>query len=390
MSSYTTVRTNLGTIALGYSEHGVSRVLLPWADWNEPRPSDLAAAGLKTEARAPAPIAEIARALQAHVNGEVQDFSEVPLDTSGVSPFLLRAQRAAQQIPPGQTRTYGELAALAGAPAAVRAAGTAMATNRWPIVVPCHRVFARSDFGNYSAASGLHTKLRLLWREGYRGRTSNVAFDEHAAVAHLTEADARLAQLIEQVGPFTMQATAPKPRGGVAPFVALAKAIVSQQLSGNAAATIYGRVAQLLGSDSIDDAVAVLALPKTKLRAAGLSENKALSLIDLARQALAGGLPTRAAMQSMSDEDIIERLSHIRGIGRWSVQMLLMFHLGRPDVLPVQDLGIQKGYALTYGTRSLPSPATLQRTARAWSPYASVASWYLWRATELARYQGNA
>jgi methylated-DNA-[protein]-cysteine S-methyltransferase len=386
MSSYTTVRTDLGTLAVGFGERGITRVVLPRGDWRDVDHADLARAGLAWAKAVPPAIAGVVDALQAHVAGKPQDFSGAPLDTSSSPPFLLRVWRAAQAIPPGQTLTYGELARLAGSPRAARAVGRAMATNPWPILVPCHRVFGRSGFGDYSASSGLATKLRLLWREGYRGRTSNVGFDEHAAVAHLGAADARLARLIDRVGPFTLQATAPHPRGGIEPFTALARAIVSQQLSGKAAMTIYGRVAALLGSGVIDDAKAVLALPKAQLRAAGLSENKALSLRDLARRAVAGTLPTRARMQSMSDEKIIATLAGIRGIGRWSAQMLLMFYLGRPDVLPVADLGVRKGFAIAYRRRGLPSAATIERAARAWSPYASVASWYLWRAVEMNGY----
>ncbi len=389
MSSFTKVRTDLGTLAIGFNERGISRVLLPSADWNDLQPADLARAGLRNETRPPREIAEVARALKAHVGGATQDFSGVALDTQGAPPFLLRVQRAAQAIPSGETRTYGELAAVVGSANAVRAAGRAMATNPWPIIVPCHRVFSRTGFGEYSAGSGVHTKLRLLWREGYRGRTSNVSFDEHAAVAHLKTADPRLGKLIDRAGPFTMQATAPKTRGGPAPFAALARAIIAQQLSGKAAATIHGRVAALLGrgeQGEIDDPTSALALPEAKLRGAGLSQNKTLALLDLSIHALDGRLPTRAEMESMSDADIIERLTQIRGIGSWSAQMLLMFYLGRPNVLPVADLGVQKGFAITYGKRGLPSAQTIERAARAWSPYASVASWYLWRAVEIDRY----
>lgn len=386
MSSYTTVRTDLGTLAVGFGEHGITRVVLPPGDWRDADHAELARSGLMRAKAVPPAIAGVVHALQAHVAGKPQDFSGAPLDTRSSPPFLLRVWRAAQAIPPGHTLTYGELARLVGSPRAARAVGRAMATNPWPIIVPCHRVFGHCGFGDYSAGSGLATKLRLLWREGYRGRTSNVGFDEHAAVAHLRAADARLRKLIDRAGPFTLQATAPHPRGGIEPFAALARAIVSQQLSGKAAMTIYGRVAALLGDGAIKDAKAVLALPKATLRAAGLSENKALSLRDLARHAVAGTLPTRARMQSMPDEEIIAALAGIRGIGRWSAQMLLMFYLGRPDVLPVADLGVRKGFAVVYGRRGSPSAATIERAARAWSPYASVASWYLWRAVEMNGY----
>ena len=386
MTSFTKVRTQIGTLAIGFSKRGVSRIAFPRADWTDLTTADLARLGLQQEAPPSREVAELAESLCAHVAGEVRDFSGITLDVDHAAPFLLRVQRAAQRIPPGQTSTYAALAAAAGSPNASRAAGRAMSTNPWPIVVPCHRVLPRSGFGAYSAGSGVHTKLRLLWREGYRGRTSNVDFDEHEAVAALKRADARLAALIDRVGPFTMQAAAPSPRGGVEPFEALAKAIVSQQLSGKAAATIHDRVAGLIGKESIDDPAAVLELPKTALRQAGLSENKTLSLRALAEHAQAGSLPSRADMQAMSDDEIIAALSGIRGIGPWSAQMLLMFYLGRPDVLPVADLGVQKGFTITYGLRGLPSAASMERAARAWRPYASVASWYMWRAVEVQRY----
>lgn len=394
MTSYTKIRTELGTLALGFGKRGISRVAFPAADWTEPGPAHWQRLGLRDEIAPPRQIADVARALRAHIAGETQDFSGVALDVEGAPPFLLRVQRAAQAIPAGTTASYSDLAATAGSPNAARAAGRAMSTNPWPIIVPCHRVLPRSGFGEYSAGSGVHTKLRLLWREGYRGRTSNVAFDEHAAVTQLRKADSRLGALIDSIGPFTLQATAPTMRGGVEPFAALAKAIVSQQLSGKAAATIHARVATLMGKDSIkggiDDPKAVLGLPNEQLRAAGLSENKTLALRALAQHARSGALPSRAAMHGMSDDEVIEALSEVRGIGRWSAQMLLMFYLGRPNVLPVGDLGVQKGFAITYDLRSLPSPKTLERAAQAWSPHASVASWYLWRAVERHRYEAAA
>ena len=131
-----------------------------------------------------------------------------------------------------------------------------------------------------------------------------------------------------------------------------------------------------LKSDVIDDPAAVLATPKKTLRAAGLSENKALALYDLAKQKL----PTRREMEKLSDEEIVARLVPIRGVGKWTVQMMLMFYLGRPDVLPLDDLGVQQGFALTFGKR------TLARMADTWRPYASVASWYMWRAMDLKRF----
>ncbi|MGD0837964.1 MAG: methylated-DNA--[protein]-cysteine S-methyltransferase [Polyangia bacterium] len=386
MNLYTKIRTDLGTLALGFSEKGISRVVYPAADFAELDQANLRRLGLHQEAAPPRAVGEVARALQAHLAGKVQSFTGAPLDVEGVSPFLLRVQRAAQAIPAGHTCSYRDLAVAAGSPNAARGAGRAMSTNPWPIIVPCHRVLPRTGFGQYSAGSGVETKLRLLWREGYRGRTSNVTFDEHAAQAHLMRHDARLAALIERVGPFTMQAVAPHARSGVEPFTALAKAIVSQQLSGKAARTIYTRVAALTGGDAIVSPPAVLALAPAQLRSAGLSQAKMLALRDLAEHARAGTLPSRAEMESLTDEAIVARLSAIRGIGRWSAEMLLLFYLGRPNVLPVADLGVRKGFALTYRLPTLPSTQLVAQRARPWLPYASVASWYMWRAVEVHRY----
>jgi O-6-methylguanine DNA methyltransferase len=386
MTAYTKVPTQLGTLAIGFGKRGVNRIAFPAADWTDLDRAHLQRFGFGEEAPPPREIADLAQALREHIAGKAQDFSGVALDVEGAPPFLLRVQRAAQAIPPGQTCSYSDLAAAVGSPRASRAAGRAMSTNPWPIVVPCHRVLPRSGFGAYSAGSGVHTKLRLLWREGYRGRTSNVAFDELAAVEHLKKADAALAEMIERVGPFTMQAAAPSPRGGEPPFAVMAKAIVSQQLSRKAAAAIYERLARLLGGDHVADPKALLALPKAKLRAAGLSENKVLALADLAKQTSSGSVPSRAEMESMSDDELIETLGEIRGIGRWSAEMLLMFYLGRPNVMPLADLGVQKGFAITYGLRNLPSRKAMEQAAASWSPYASVASWYMWRAVEVDRY----
>jgi len=297
MQLFTRVRTDLGTLAVVYGERGVTRVILPRTDWGEADAAELAEAH---EAARPArAISALAAALQRHLRGEAQDFSGVALDTRTVPHFHLRVQRAAQTIPPGQTRTYGELAALVGTPRAARAVGRAMATNPWPIIVPCHRVFARSGFGEYSAGAGVHTKLRLLWREGYRGRTSNVAFDEHTAREHLRTADAHLRQLIDRAGPFTLQAVAPH------------------------------------------------------------------------------------ALRSLSDEDIIDRLTRHHRVGLGQAQMLLLFYFGRPNILPASDPLLRRGFALTYRVRA--GAKAIADAARAWSPYASVASWYLWRAVELGR-----
>lgn len=200
-------------------------------------------------------------------------------------------------------------------------------------------------------------------------------FNARQALRHLRRVDPRLAGLMARVGPLRLSL-----RSDASVFEALLRAITHQQLSGKAAATIHGRVLGLFPDGLVPDRL--LALSDATLRAAGLSRNKLLSVQDLARKTLDGSLPDFVEMNKMPDDEIIERLTIVRGIGRWSVEMLLIFTLGRPDVLPVDDLGIRRGFQRVYGMQRLPAAITMQRAARVWSPYRSVASWYLWRATD--------
>jgi 3-methyladenine DNA glycosylase/8-oxoguanine DNA glycosylase len=202
-------------------------------------------------------------------------------------------------------------------------------------------------------------------------------FNPQTATAHLSRTDARLAHLIEAAGPFRMEI-----RTMHSPFEALARNIVYQQLNGTAAAAIHARVLALAGRNRLrpED---VLGAPDDALRGAGLSRNKLDALRDLAAKTLDGTVPSLARLKRMSDEEIIERLTRVRGIGRWTVEMLLMSRLGRPDVLPVGDFGVRKGFSILYRTEALPTPKELTAYAERWRPYRTVASWYLWRAVEL-------
>ena len=200
-----------------------------------------------------------------------------------------------------------------------------------------------------------------------------------AAIQHLSASDPRLADLIVRAKPF-----APRAAVLVRPFDALAESIAYQQLSGKAAATIWGRVRTLYGRRKWLDPKQVLATPDETLRAAGLSGSKTAAVKDLATKTLEGTVPSGPALAKMSDDEIIERLTQVRGIGRWTVEMLLLFELGRLDVWPVTDLGVQKGYAKTFGKRKLPNPRQLQKAGEKWRPYRSVAAWYFWRALDLA------
>ena len=167
------------------------------------------------------------------------------------------------------------------------------------------------------------------------------------------------------------------------PFDALAESIAYQQLSGKAAATIWGRVRALYPRRKFLDPKAVLNTPDEKLRGAGLSRSKVAALKDLAAKTIDGTVPSGRALAKMSDEEIIERLTAVRGIGRWTVEMLLLFDLGRPDVWPVNDLGVQKGYAKTFRKRKLPTSKQMLKLGKKFQPYRSAAAWYFWRALDL-------
>jgi 3-methyladenine DNA glycosylase/8-oxoguanine DNA glycosylase len=170
----------------------------------------------------------------------------------------------------------------------------------------------------------------------------------------------------------------------IRPFDALAESIAYQQLSGKAAATIFGRVRALYPKRKWLDPEQLLATPDETLRAAGLSRAKTAALKDLAAKTIDGTVPTGRALIRMSDDEIVTRLTAVRGIGRWTVEMLLLFDLGRPDVWPVDDYGVRKGFAKTFGRRQLPTPKQLMKFGEKWRPYRSVAAWYFWRALDTA------
>ncbi len=219
------------------------------------------------------------------------------------------------------------------------------------------------------------------------GRSPKLPFDPKKAIAHLRAGDPKLGALIERAGPFTLRLD-----HSATPFESLLESILYQQLHGKAAAAIHQRLREYFGGDPTPQLL--LDTPEEPLRAAGVSGNKIKALRDLAARTLDGTVPSHAAILKMSDADIVERLTEVRGIGSWTVEMLLIFRLGRPDVLPVTDYGVRKGYALTFmrvpksrplEASDLPKPDVVFRRGQRWAPYRSVASWYLWRACHLAR-----
>jgi DNA-3-methyladenine glycosylase II len=169
------------------------------------------------------------------------------------------------------------------------------------------------------------------------------------------------------------------------PYEALTRAIAHQQLNGRAAQTILARFVALFGNGRFPGPADVLAAHPARLRSAGFSRAKVRAIKDIARHALAGTVPTRRAAARLDDEAIVERLVAIHGVGRWTVEMLLIFTLGRADILPVDDFGVREGYRRAYGTRLRPTPKALRRIGERWKPYRSVAAWYLWRAAGEAK-----
>jgi DNA-3-methyladenine glycosylase II len=200
------------------------------------------------------------------------------------------------------------------------------------------------------------------------------------ALRHLRRVDPVMAQLIRRAAPCGIA-----PVRGRGAYEALVLAVAHQQLTAAAANTILGRLYALHGLRGCPPAGRLVDTPEEQLRGVGFSRAKAASLRDIAAKALDGTIPPRRALARMSNETIIERLTEARGVGRWTAEMFLMFTLGRPDVLPVDDYGIRNGFRIAYGKRSLPKPKALAKFGERWAPYRTTASWYLWRAVDLAR-----
>jgi len=196
---------------------------------------------------------------------------------------------------------------------------------------------------------------------------------------HLSRIDQRLASLIARSRRYEIE---PNPK--VRTFDSLAESIAYQQLNGRAAATIWGRVRAIFPKRKFLEPQAVLKTPDETLRAAGLSRSKVAALKDLAAKTIDGTVPTARAMARMTDDEIVERLVQVRGIGRWTVEMLLLFDLGRPDVWPVHDYGVRKGFAKIFGKRKLPTPNQMVKLGARFAPYRSALAWYCWRALDEA------
>ncbi len=363
----------LGSVGLVWGPRGVRQVALGGAD------EEALAAKLSTDhpeaplmKRPPAPVAAVVRRLRGLAAGKKDGLRDIPVDLTGCSAFSRAVYTALRRVVPGRVITYGALAERAGRPGAARAVGRIMGANPVPLIVPCHRcVGADGSLTGFSSLGGIELKARLLHFEGY------VRDREHQrGIDHLRRRDKVLRRVIDAYGPYLALPDKPGP-----PYDTLVRAIIHQQLSVKVGRTIAGRVRDLTPGPRFPSPQQMLALDARKLRAAGLSGQKTAYVKDLAARVADGRLDLRA-LGRMSDDDVIDALTTVKGIGVWTAHMHMIFHMGRLDVLPVGDLGVQTAAAGLYGLPDKPTAAQLEAVAEPWRPYRSLGAWYLWRALE--------
>ncbi len=328
------------------------------------------------EAAAPPPsIKALIKAVKKHLKGDVQDFDGIALDLDGVDPFARGVYEIARQIPTGQTRTYGDIAKALNLPNAARDVGEALGKNPIALIVPCHRVVAAGGKpGGFSAHGGQATKAKMLALEGATigpPITIKSLREFNRAAKSLRERDPKLARCMDRPIEFITEP-------GHAPYDVLFEAVVRQQLSVKAASTILGRVKAIHPGPSVPAPKVLLKTPDETLREAGLSRAKTASIKDLAAKSLEGLVPGAEEIVLLGDEAIVRRLTAIRGIGRWTVEMLLIFHLGRMDILPVDDYALRRGVADVYKLKELPTAKEFMAIGEKWRPHRTVASLYLW------------
>ena len=324
---------------------------------------------------APPGIAEIIKRIQKHLHGDRQDFQDVAVDLDGAAPFARQVYEGARKIPAGRTLTYGALATGMNRPSASRAVGQALGKNPIPLIIPCHRVLATGNKpGGFSAHGGVNTKARLLAIEGATlgpPATLKSKRDLLRAAERLKKQDPRLARCLAEPIEFRL-------RPDHSPYATLIEAVVHQQLSPKAASTILGRVTDLYPGSTIPDPDELLKTADEPLRKAGLSKAKIKALKDIAARTLDGTVPSSKEIVSLSNEEIINRLTAIYGVGQWTVEMMLIFNLGRLDVFPVGDYALRKSISEVFRMKEVPPPKQLNAMGELWRPYRTVASLYLW------------
>jgi DNA-3-methyladenine glycosylase II len=201
-----------------------------------------------------------------------------------------------------------------------------------------------------------------------------------AALKHLAEVDPLMGQLIREIGPCLLE-----PERRRSPFQSLVQAVAHQQLHGTAANNILGRFQKLFPRRQFPRAEDLANVTDAQIRACGFSFAKIRAIRDIAEKTLSGVVPSAREIVKLTDEEIIERLTAVRGVGRWTVEMLLIFQLGRENVLPVDDFGVRSGFQKAYKKRAMPQPKALRKFGQRWHPHATTAAWYLWRAADAAK-----
>ncbi len=361
-----------GFVGLAWTPAGVQRLVLGMREERTRETLERDAMDLKWRTRPGGDVGAVVRRIKAHLKGRNDDFLDVPVDLSRQGTFSRRVLEELRRVPPGRVTTYGELAATAGRPGAARAVGRIMGSNPVPLVVPCHRCLGKDgSLTGFSTDGGIGIKARMLQREGF---IANERYEE--GLRHLRKVDPLLKKVIHRAGPYRALPDKPQP-----PWDTLVTAIVHQQLSVKAGRTIAGRVRDLTPGRKFPTPAEMRGIPFETLRNAGLSGQKTSYVLDLAEKVHSGALDLRA-LKKMDDETVIAELTQVRGIGRWSAQMHLLFHLDRLDVLPTGDLGLQMAAARLYGLDEKATPAQLEEIAAPWAPFRSMGSWYLWRSLE--------
>ena len=384
---YTLIPTTLGPLGLGWSDAGIRHIYLPEAT-PEATAARLEAKGYKKRRSVAKHLDHSAKRIAQHLRGRPVDLSEVVLDLSQLPETRRTIYETLRRVARGTTLTYGELAERSGMPGTQQSVGTAMGENPCPVVIPCHRVLpAGGKLGNYSGPGGAETKARILRIEGMdvwaprtppKRRPDGLEYDWAEAVQHLSKADPILVKHFKRLGGEKLEARAMED-----PFLYLARSITFQQLAGAAARTIWGRVLdRFAAKGGLPTPESMLAMPEAELRSAGLSAAKTAAMKDLALKASEGIIPHTKDLAKMSDDEIVARLTAVRGVGRWTVEMTLMFRLGRPDVLPVDDLGVRNGFDRVHGRKKKVTPKELTAYAERWRPYRTVGSWLMWRVLE--------
>ena len=372
----------LGKCALVWGGEGVLRNFLPFESPSETQNEVLHEFAEAVETGLNKEMQKVVSKLRLAISGAKVDFNDVLINKSNWSPFNKKIYEYTQSIPTGSTTTYGFLADAIGHPNAFRAVGTALGKNPLPIIIPCHRVLGRDgSLRGFSASNGIITKQILLRLEGCEVQPPFIGYDPLESSDFLAKSDPRLAKLIKLVGPPCINI----PRK-VQIFEPLSRAIISQQISVKAAQSISRKLTEEFGKKNGNlDIERIFKARHEKLKACGLSENKALYLKELAKHARDKQLPSGEELKCMSNSEVVDSLTKLKGVGKWTAEMILIFQFGRADVLAVDDLALRKGHGILLGKKNHESSREqLETYAKRWRPYRSAGCWYLWRLNKIS------